>query len=124
MSADRILVTKMLRSRTGLTFVFVYLMAAVFLIWDALTCVGMLCDLSGFLVLLPAGWAYYVVSNFFLGYDPDPLVGYDMIGHDPHRFIKWGFIIPSVLTNVMIIYFAGYLIGRFTTRFVIRHGRH
>ena len=124
LSAGRSMFATMLQSRTGLIFVATYLMAAVFLLRDGLTCTGMLCDLPAFLVLLPAGWVFYAVSNFVLGYDPDPLVGYNLVGHDLQRFIKWGFIIPSVLTNVIIIYFVGYLIGRSATRFIVRHGRH
>jgi hypothetical protein len=124
MSGNRIVVAKVLRSRTGWAFAAAYLIPAVFFLWDGVTCVGMLCDLPAFLVLLPTGWAYYMISNFFFGYAPDPLVGWGGVGHDLHRFIKWGFIIPSVLMNVILCYCVGYLMGRFSKRFLIRKGPH
>jgi hypothetical protein len=113
----------MLESKTGWAFAASYLIAAFFFLWDGLTCVGMLCDLPAFLALLPAGGAYYVISNFFLGYDPDPLIGFNpplSARADPVRFIKWGFIIPSVLTNVILLYCVGRLIERLTIRFWVR----
>ena len=110
----------MLQSKTGLSFAASYLIAAIFFLRDGLTCVGMLCDLPAFLALLPAGGAYYVVANFLLGYDPDPLIGFYpplSAKANPVRFIKWGFIIPSVLTNVILLYCVGRLIERLTIRF-------
>jgi hypothetical protein len=110
----------MLRSKTGLAFAVSYLIAAVFFLWDGLTCVGMLCDLPAFLALLPAGGVYYVVSNFFFSYDPDPLIGfYPSLSARgaPVRFIKWGFIVPSVLTNLILFYCVGHMIGQLATRF-------
>ena len=62
-------------------------------------------------------------SNFFLGYDPDPLIGFYpplSATADPVRFIKWGFVIPSVLTNVILLYWVGRLIERLTIRFWVR----
>jgi hypothetical protein len=110
----------MLRSKTGGAFAASYLIVAFFFLRDGLTCVGMLCDLPAFLALIPAGGVYYVASNFLLGYDPDPLIGFYpplSARADPVRFIKWGFIIPSVLTNVILVYCVGRLIERLTTHF-------
>jgi hypothetical protein len=113
----------MLQSKTGWAFAVSYLIAASFFLWDGLTCVGMLCDLPAFVALLPAGGAYYVISNFFFGYDPDPLIGFYpplAARADPVRFIKWGFIILSLLMNVILCYFVGHMIGRLAVRFWVR----
>jgi hypothetical protein len=105
----RIVANNRWRSKTGWIFVAIYLVAAFFLFRDALTCGGMLCDLPAIFVFLPAGEVYYVVSNFLFGYDPGP-------------FREWRFIIPSVLTNVVLYYFLGRLMGWLTMRFLIRKG--
>jgi len=103
----RMVVTNMWRSRTGWILVAIYLIAAFFLFWDALTCVGVDCDLRAWPVFVPAGLAYYAGSNFLLGYAPATP-------------IEWRLITPSILTNVILYYFVGYLIGRFAIRFRVR----
>jgi hypothetical protein len=105
----RLVVTNRWRSTTGWICVAAYLVVAFFLFRDALTCTGMLCDLPALFVFLPAGEVYYVVSNALLGYDPAPLT-------------EWRFILPSVLTNVVLYYFVGRLVGRVTTRLLVRKG--
>ncbi len=110
----------MLRSKTGWAFAVFYLIAVVFFLRHGLTCVGMLCDLPAFLALLPAGGIYYVVSNFLFGYQPDPLIAFDPSASANGalvRSIRWQFIVPSVLTNLILFYCFGLLIERLAKRF-------
>lgn len=86
------------RSRSGWCLAALYLAAAGILFSRAMTCASMLCDLVAMPVFLPAGWLYWLPFSGSLNYVADPMR-------------RWEFVIPAIITNAAIYYFAGFAIA-------------
>ena len=85
------------RSRSGLIFAALYLIAATALYFKALTCNdGFFCGIEVLLVFLPAGFIYSGLLDQFVG---SPIA------------LQWEVIIPTVVTNAVLYYFLGYGVG-------------
>ncbi len=85
-------------SKTGLCLATLYASAAAILFHNAMTCTGWVCDFVAFPVFLPAGEIYWWPFSGKLDYVPDPMR-------------RWEFVIPAAITNIVIYYGVGSLIG-------------
>ena len=85
------------RSRSGLIFATLYLIAAAALYFKALTCNdGFFCGIEVLAVFVPAGLIYSELLDQFVG---SPIA------------LQWQVIIPTVVTNAVLYYFLGYGVG-------------
>jgi hypothetical protein len=98
-------------SKGGSCLSLVYIIAAILLFHDAMTCGGLLCDLSALLVWLPAGILYFTAYNLL-----DKWFVFGDIGATAAPARQWLFIIPTVITNAVIYYFIGYGISAALTK--------
>lgn len=90
---------KIWRSRTGWIFCAFYLIAAVILFGEAVTCTGWDCDLVAIPVHLPMGYFCYMLYQFS---------GLEFI-FGPETFLSpTKFIVPTILMNALFYYFIGY----------------
>lgn len=90
--------TKLWRSRSGWFLAGIYMVAAIILFHEAMTCTSMFCDLVAMPVFLPAGWIYWLPFSGALNYVADPMR-------------RWEFVIPVTATNAVIYYFLGFAIA-------------
>ena len=96
------------RSKTGLIFAALYTAAAMYLFHEAMTCIGIACDLLAFFVWLPAGYIYWFpFSGVFGNYVPNPMS-------------RWEFVIPTAVSNIVVYYFFGSAVGAGFRKFVKR----
>lgn len=86
-------------SKTGWTFAGLYLLITAWAYGQAVTCHTMFCDFVALYGFLPAG-ALYVVAYPFV----DRWFGFGYIVN-PH--LTLGFVIPAIITNVLLYYFIG-----------------
>ncbi len=84
----------MLRSKTGRLLAALYAVAAVALFHEAMTCGVMLCDLVAIYVFLPLGYLVWLPWSGQMNYVANPMV-------------RWEFVIPAVLGNLLFYYFIG-----------------
>ncbi len=83
------------RSKTGLVFAGLYVIAATAMFFVALTCSSdWMCDLIALPAFVPAGYLYWLPFSGQFNYIPDPVR-------------RWEFIIPALITNAALYYLAG-----------------
>jgi len=88
------------RSKAGWTAVILYLVFASFLIHEAFTCSGWVCDVVEFPAATPFGLLYLAVLRGL-----DPVFAFGSITYAPFR--NWFFIGPTVAGNAFIYYWVG-----------------
>ena len=93
-------------SQTGLSFVLAYVAIAAYMFHDAMTCIGWVCDLGAIFVFPPAGEIYW----------------WPFSGQVPNPMRRWEFVIPAALTNMVIYYFLGNVVGAVLRKLSTRIG--
>ena len=93
------------RSRAGWTSAIVYLASASFLIYQAFTCSGWVCDVIEFPAAIPFGLLYMAILRWL-----DPVFAFGSITYAPFR--NWFFIIPTLAGNGFIYYWVGVGVAR------------
>lgn len=101
------------QSRMGWTLVIVYLLLAAFLIYQAFTCTGWVCDLVEVPAAVPFGLIYLALLQWL-----DPIFVFGSITYAPFR--NWFFIIPTLLGNSLLYYWLGLGIGKLWGRWLRR----
>lgn len=87
-------------SRTGLSFAALYALSTGFFIYDAMTCVGMLCDLLGYILTCPAFallWGLYKLL--------DQIYVFPMFDGQAQDYL----LLPSYILNIVLFYGLGKL---------------
>lgn len=89
-------------SRTGLSFAALYVLSTGFFIYDAMTCVGMLCDLFGFILTCLAFallWGIYKLL--------DQAYAFPIFDVEAQDYL----LLPSYILNIVVFYELGKLCG-------------
>jgi hypothetical protein len=93
--------------------VLVYLALSTVLIYRAFTCSDWLCDLVEFPVAIPFGLLYLLVLRLL-----NPIFAFGSITYAPFR--NWFFIIPTLLGNSVLFYWAGSGVAKLSSRLLGR----
>lgn len=96
---------RMPKSKVGWIFVALYLVGSSFLIYQAFTCTGWVCDIVEFPAAIPFGLLYLLALRLL-----DPVFVFGSITHEPFR--NWYFIIPTLTGNSVVFYWLGLGIGK------------
>lgn len=84
-------------SKIAWGFVGIYLAFSAYLIYQAFTCTGWLCDLVEFPAVIPFGLVYLLLLRLL-----NPLFAFGSVTYAP--FENWFFIVPTLIGNSIIIY--------------------
>ena len=92
----------MLRSRAGWALAGLYLAVALLALWRAFTCRDdFFCGIETIPMLVPAGFFYLWL----------------LVDHLPSpALLQWPLIVPTLITNVVLYYLLGRLIGKRVSR--------
>jgi hypothetical protein len=96
---------KLPKSKIGWVFVAIYLVMASYLVYQAFTCTGWVCDLVEFPATIPFGLLYLALLKWL-----NPIFVFGSITYNP--FKNWFFIIPTLVGNSIVFYWLGVGIGK------------
>lgn len=99
------------KSRIGWVFVLIYLAGASFLIYQAFTCSGWVCDLVEVPVAIPFGFLWLILLQWL-----EPIFVFGSITYAP--FTNWFFIVPTLAGNSVICYWLGVGFGMLRIKFL------
>jgi hypothetical protein len=88
------------KSKAGWVFVAIYLTLSSYLVYQAFTCTGWICDIVEFPATIPFGLLYLVVLRLL-----NPIFVFGSITNEPFR--NWYFIIPTLVGNSVVFYWIG-----------------
>ena len=87
-----------LKSRVGLALATIYLVVSVALLFAAMHCRDdFFCGITAIPVLIPAGVVYLLLFSEYLANPP---------------ILQWPLLIPTLMTNAVLYYLIGRLVGR------------
>ena len=97
------------KSRIGWAFVAFYLAASSWLVYQAFTCTGWMCDLVEIPAAIPFGMLYLPLLRLL-----NPIFFFGSITYAPFR--NWYFIVPNLAANSIIYYWIGVGVGNLCRR--------
>lgn len=88
------------KSSAGWVFVAIYLAASLWLVHQAFTCTGWMCDMVEIPATVPFALVYFPLLRLL-----NPIFLFGSITYAPFR--NWYFIVPTLLGNSIIYYWLG-----------------